>query len=77
MKAGLMAVVWPAFMAACVLELLVFAVADPLDMHWAGAPLGWSRQAVHTIAFFAFWCVTCAACSFTSLLRLPPAEINQ
>jgi hypothetical protein len=72
----LMAVAWPAFMAACVLELLVFAVADPLDLHGAGGPLGWSRQAVYTVAFFCFWGVTFAACAFTTLLRMAPGEIN-
>jgi hypothetical protein len=72
----LMAVVWPAFMAACVLELLVFAVADPLDMHWGGMPLGLSRQAVYAIAFFAFWAVATAACASTILLRMTSEEIN-
>lgn len=73
----LMAVAWPAFMAACLLELMVFAVADPLDFHWAGGPLGWSRQAVYTIAFFAFWLVSFAACAFTMLLRMTPTEVNE
>jgi hypothetical protein len=73
----LMSVAWPAFMAACVLELLVFAFADPLDMHWRGVPLGWSRQAVYTVGFFIFWGVSFAACAFTMLLRMTPAEINE
>jgi hypothetical protein len=73
----LMAVAWPAFMSACVLELMVFAVADPLDLHWAGEPLGWSRQAVYTIAFFAFWVVSFSSCAFTMLLRMTPSEINE
>jgi hypothetical protein len=73
----LMAVAWPAFMAACVLELLVFAFADPLELHWGGAPLGWSRQGVYTAAFFAFWAVAFAACASTILLRLTPAEDNE
>ena len=73
----LMAVAWPAFMAACLLELLVFAFADPLDLHFAGAPLGWSRQAVYTVAFFLFWLVGFAACTFTMVLRMAPAEVNE
>jgi len=28
----LMVVAWPAFMAACLLELVVFAFADPLEL---------------------------------------------
>jgi hypothetical protein len=70
-----MATGWPAFLAACVLELVVFAVADPLDLQWAGAPLGWSRQGVYTGAFFVFWVVSFAACAFTMLLRTQPREV--
>lgn len=73
----LMGVAWPAFMAACLLEVIVFAFADPLELHWAGAPLGWSRQAVYTVAFFVFWAVALAACAFTTLLRMTPAEVNE
>jgi hypothetical protein len=54
----LMTVVWPAFLAACVLEAAVFALVDPHELSWAGGPLGWSRQAVYTAAFFLFWIVS-------------------
>ena len=73
----LMGLLWPAFMAACLLEVTVFAFADPLDLHWGGQPLGWSRQGVYTVAFFAFWTISFAACAFTTLLRMTPAEINE
>lgn len=72
----LMAVAWPAFLAACALELLVFAFVDPLQLHWAGQSLGGSRQAVYTVAFFAFWAVSIAACAVTTLLGLTTAEVN-
>jgi hypothetical protein len=70
-------IVWPAFLAACMLELLVFAVVDPQELAWAGQPLGWSRQTVHTAAFFTFWLVALAACWLTTLLRAPASEINR
>lgn len=73
----LMWIVWPAFLAAAVLELLVFAVVDPSELEWFGQPLGWSRQGVYTAAFFMFWAVSLAACWLTTLLRMSPAEINQ
>ena len=69
-------VAWPAFLAACILELLVFAFVDPLELQWSGRDLGWSRQAVYTGSFFAFWAVNMGACALTTLLRLPPAEVN-
>ena len=69
-------IVWPAFMAACVLELLVFALVDPAELQWSGHTLGWSRQAVYTGSFFVFWAVSMGACGLSTLLRLEPAEVN-
>lgn len=55
-------ILWPAFVAAGVLELLVFAHVDPADVHTlAGAPVELSRQAIYTLSFFGFWAVTAAA----------------
>lgn len=64
----MMWIAWPAFLAACLLELLVFALVDPFELHWAGQVLGWSRQAVYTGAFFTFWFTTMGACALTLLL---------
>ena len=72
----LLRVAWPAFLGACALELLVFAFVDPQELQWAGQAVAWSRQAVYTGAFFAFWAVCAGACALTALLRLAPAEVN-
>lgn len=69
----LMLVVWPAFLAACVLELLVFALVDPLELRWAGQALELSRQAAYTFAFFAFWAVSAGSCALTVILGWPMA----
>ena len=69
-------IAWPAFMAACALELLVFAFVDPMELQWSGRDLGWSRQAVYTASFFVFWLVTMGACALTTLLRLAPTQVN-
>jgi hypothetical protein len=68
MEKILMAVAWPAFLASCILEALVFAVIDPLDLTWGQAHLGWSRQAVYTLAFFVFWAVVALAASLALIL---------
>lgn len=72
----LMWIGWPAFLAASVLELLVFALIDPTELAWSGQALGWSRQAVYTGAFFVFWLVAAGACYLTTLLRMSAAEVN-
>lgn len=73
----LMWIVWPAFLMAGVLEMLVFAVVDPQDLHWFGQPLGLSRQGVYTVAFFAFWAVAMVSGGLTTLLAMSSFELNQ
>lgn len=76
LKQRLMWIVWPAFLLAGVMEMLVFAMVDPQDLHWLGQPLQWSRQGIYTVAFFVFWAVTAASSALTALLTLPAEEIN-
>ena len=63
-----MAIAWPAFLSACALQGVVFAVVDPLELLWFGQPLAWSRQAVYTAAFFVFWGCSALASGLTVLL---------
>ncbi len=63
-----MQVVWPAFIAACLLELIVFAMVDPSEIHWMGRSPGWSRQAIYAGAFFVFWAVCALASTLTLVL---------
>ena len=62
-------IAWPAFLLAAVLEMLVFAMVDPGDLHWFGQPLDWSRQAVYTVGFFVFWAITMATSALTAMVR--------
>ncbi|MRD47901.1 hypothetical protein GHT07_11475 [Caenimonas koreensis DSM 17982] len=68
---------WPAFLAACALELLVFAFVDPTDMQLGGQPLTLSRQGVYSIAFFLFWGISFAAGVLASALRLPADDVDR
>lgn len=70
----LMVIAWPAFLVAAVLEMVVFALVDPSDLHWFSAPLALSREAVYTLGFFVFWGLTMASSALTMLLSLPPSE---
>ncbi|TFZ07837.1 hypothetical protein [Ramlibacter humi] len=64
----LMGIAWPAFLAACLLQLLVFALVDPLELRWFGRELEWSRQAVYAMAFFVFWGAAMLSSALTVLL---------
>lgn len=67
------AVLWPAFLMAGVLEMLVFAFVDPQELQWlGGAPLDLARGAVYTLAFFAFWLIVGLAGAITQLLLAEP-----
>jgi len=68
---------WPSFLVAGVLEMLVFAVVDPHDLHWFGQPLEMSRSGVYTLGFFAFWFLTTLSSALTTLLSMSPFEVNR
>jgi hypothetical protein len=65
----LMRVVWPAFLVAGVAEAIFFTVFDPFDLHFFGAPLGWSREAIYTLGFFGFWALGIASSALTLFLE--------
>ena len=72
-----LAIVWPAFLAAGVLEALVFSVLDPHELHWfGGAALGWSVQSVYSVSFLIFWAVISTSAAMTALLLLESDELN-
>ena len=73
----LMAIVWPAFLVAAVLEMAVFALVDPYELHWLGAPLELPRNAVYTLAFFGFWVAAAASSALTVMLTRSSEELNQ
>ena len=70
----LIGVLWPSFLLACAIEILVFALVDPSDLHWGGEALRMSRQGVYTVAFFLFWGMAAAFSAFTALLAEPPSR---
>ncbi|MFM8863784.1 MAG: hypothetical protein ACKOFG_02465 [Limnohabitans sp.] len=70
-------IAWPAFLVAGLLEILVFGLVDPQDLHWWGQPLAISRSGVYTLAFFTFWGLTMLSSALTTLLSLSPFEVNR
>ena len=72
----LMWIIWPAFLLAGVQEMLVFALVDPEDLSWGGAPLPLSRTGIYSITFLVFWLLMMAATALTMLLSLPSVEVN-
>lgn len=78
LKQHALRILWPAFLMAGVLEMMVFAVVDPSDLHWFGGPaIGWSSLAIYTVTFLIFWGAVATAGAITALLWLEPDEINR
>ena len=70
-------ILWPAFMVAGVLEMLVFAVVDPRDLHWFGGPaIDWPPVAIYSVTFLMFWGAIATAGALTALLSLTAEELN-
>lgn len=71
-------ILWPAFVMAGVLEMLVFAVVDPAELRWFGSePIGWPAAAVYTITFLIFWGVISVSGALTALLSTEPAGAGE
>lgn len=71
MRRTVMGLAWPAFIAACLLELVVFAMVDPHDVQWSGQPLTLTRMGVYSASFFVFWALSAVGCALTLLLAPP------
>jgi uncharacterized membrane protein YhaH (DUF805 family) len=69
-------IAWPAFLAACLMEALVFAMVDPGELHWPGYFFREHRQSIYTIAFFAFWFIAMACSAMVLWLAKAAPEIN-
>lgn len=64
-----MTILWPAFLVAGVLEMLVFAAVDPRELHWfGGSPIAWPVEAIYSFTFFVFWGAVSGSGALTALL---------
>lgn len=72
-----MTVLWPSFLAAALLELIVFALISPSDLHWGDAQLGLGATGTYTVAFFLFWAVAGVSSYLTTTLSRSCEDLNQ
>ena len=77
MKQRALRILWPSFLVAGVLEMLVFAMVDPHELRWFGGPMiGWAPLTIYSITFLMFWGAIATAGALTALLTLTAGEIN-
>ena len=78
MRQRALRIVWPAFLMAGVMEMLVFAVIDPGDLTWFGGPsIDWPREAIYSVSFLIFWAVITASIVLSLVLMRTPRQVNR
>jgi hypothetical protein len=75
-KHRVLQILWPAFLVAGVMEILVFAAVDPLEIRWFGALIGWKPVAIYSSVFLVLWMLVASAGALTVLLRLTSQELD-
>lgn len=65
-------ILWPSFIVAGIAEGIFFTVFDPVDLYAFGGPLEWSRTAIYSTGFFAFWAICATSSALTCFLQRSP-----
>ena len=70
-------ILWPSFLAACIGEMLFFAMIDPNDLLSLWRTSAPSRTGVYSLGFFFFWFLAAMASGMTWLLARSAEEVNR
>lgn len=71
-----MCVLWPSFLAAGILEMVVFAFVSPSDLSFGHRHFDANPAAIYSIAFFVFWVVSALSSVLTVTLSMGREELN-
>jgi hypothetical protein len=71
-----LAAAWTGFLGAALLELLVFGVTDPAEVHLPMLGPHPSTMTIYAVAFFTFWLCTFFSSSLTVLLLCKANSLN-
>ena len=63
-------ILWPAFIAAGVAEVVFFTVIDPKQLFLLGQPIALDPLTTYSIGFFLFW-MLCIGSSLMTYFMLP------
>ena len=63
-------ILWPAFIAAGIAEVVFFTVIDPKQLFLLGQPIELAALTTYSIGFFLFW-VLCIGSSLMTYFMLP------
>lgn len=60
-----MNILWPSFLMACLLEMVIFGYVDPKELYLSDS-FNNPRLTIHAISFFIFWII----CAFSSAISV-------
>jgi len=63
-------ILWPAFIAAGIAEVVFFTVIDPKQLYLLGQPVELAALTTYSIGFFLFW-LLCIGSSLMTYFMLP------
>ena len=63
-------ILWPAFIAAGIAEVVFFTVIDPKQLFLLGQPIELAALTTYSVGFFLFW-VLCIGSSLMTYFMLP------
>ena len=70
-------ILWPSFVVAGLAEVVFFTLIDPQELYLFGDPVHWSRTAIYSSGFFAFWAICAASSLFTVFSQRNPEQANR
>ena len=65
----MISILWPSFIVAGIAEAVFFTLVDPQELYLLGEPVYWSRTAVYSVGFFAFWALCATSSLFTWVIQ--------
>lgn len=68
-------ILWPAFIAAGIAEVVFFTIVDPKQLYLLGQPIELPAIATYSIGFIALW-VMCIGSSLMTYFMLPQSIKN-
>ena len=70
-------ILWPSFLVAGAATALFFAAFDPWQLRRFDWTIHWSRTAVYSLGFIAFWTLAAASSALTCFLQRSREQVNR
>ncbi len=70
-------VLWPSFIAAGVMDIVLFTLLDPMALIYRDAPLFTTRLGAYSQGFFLFWLFGAVSSALTCYFQCSVAQLNK